>query len=197
MHQTYTLAFLLLASACSSRGNLSFNSSPAGATVSSVSASGETVKLGTAPLVLEKAEVVPAGSSMVSFVIEKEGFEKQSIFLGLGKDQQNYDFNLKLQPKVEDSKGVDLRNRQERLAKNLITASGLISGKKYDDADRLLQGLVTDYPYVSVSYDLLGNISYLRKDFREAARYYKRSLEINPENLETRQVLDRLEQANN
>ncbi len=183
--------FLLLAltlGSCSSSSSIRIKSVPEGASVSAIDSDGSANVLGKTPF--ETSE------SMHSLLIEKEGFESTRIFVGR-LHSENYEYAVKLVPKSEDPKLTDVKSRYERLAKNIAKANNLIKSKRYSEADSLLVNLTNDYPYVSVGYDLLGNISYLQKDFKRAVGYYQKSLELNPENVETKQVLDRLRSMSN
>ena len=182
------LAMALILGSCASGPSLKIKSVPEGATVSAVESDGSTRSLGKTPM--ETSE------GMQSLVIEKEGYESSRIFVGRIQSQ-HYEYSVKLTAKAEDPKVTDIKSRHERLAKSIAKANNLINNKKYVEADLLLVNLTNDYPYVSVGYDLLGNISYLQKDFRRAIGYYQKSLELNPENIETKQVLDRLRSMSN
>jgi TolA-binding protein len=80
----------------------------------------------------------------------------------------------------------------EKVAKAVAAAQSLIQSRNYDLAERQLVNLQTDFPNVSVVYDLLGNVSYLRRDFPEALRFYRKSLSISPGNPETSRMVDKL-----
>lgn len=179
---------LLLAVSCGSRSSIKIKSLPSGATVSAIDSDGSIRTLGQTPF--------ETNESMQSFVVEKEGYEGSRIFIGR-LASQHYEYSLNLTPKALDPKVSDIKSQQERLAKNLAKANNLINRKRYSEAHSLLINMTSDYPYVSVTYDLLGNISYLQKDFRSAISHYQRSLEINPENVETKQVIDRLRSMTN
>lgn len=183
MNWFVSVSLFLLFQGCSTSSSIKLKSVPDGATVSAIETDGSSRALGKTPL--ETSE------SMQSLLIEKEGFEASRIFVGR-LETQNYEYSVKLTPKAEDPKITNIKSRYERLAKNIAKANNLISNKRYSEADAMLLNLINDYPYVSVGYDLLGNISYLQKDFKRAIGYYQKSLELNPENVETKQVLDRL-----
>lgn len=179
---------MFLLGACSSGSSIKLKSFPEGANVSAIESDGGTRLLGKTPL--------ESDGSMESLLIEKEGFESTRIFVGR-LQSQHYEYSVKLIPKAEDPKFTDIKSRYERLAKSIAKANNLINNKRYSEAESLLGNITTDYPHVSVSYDLLGNISYLQKDFRRAINHYQRSIEINPDNSETKQVLDRLRSMTN
>lgn len=188
MNRFVILAMMLILGACSSTPSITIKSMPEGATISAIESDGSLRLLGKSPL--------KTSESMQSIIIEKEGYESSRIFVGY-LQSQHYEYSAKLVAKTEDPKVTDIKSRHERLAKNIAKANNLINNKRYSEADALLVNLTNDYPYVSVGYDLLGNISYLQKDFRRAIGYYQKSLELNPENVETKQVLDRLRSMSN
>lgn len=173
---------------CSSSSSIKLKSVPEGANVSAIESDGSSRLLGKTPLETKE--------SMQSLLIEKDGHESSRIFVGR-LHSENYEYSVKLAPKAEDPKVTDIKARHEKLAKSIAKVNNLINNKRYSEADSLLVNLTNDYPYVSVGYDLLGNISYLQKDFRRAINYYQKSLDINPENVETKQVLDRLRSMTN
>jgi tetratricopeptide (TPR) repeat protein len=183
----YLLLLILNLQSCANH-SIKLKSVPDGANVSAVESDGSTRSIGKTP--------VETNESMQSLLIEKDGFESSRIFVGQ-LDSQHYEYSVKLTPKADDPKINDIKSRYERLAKNIAKANNLINNKRYSEADSLLVNLTNDYPYVSVGYDLLGNISYLQKDFKRAIGYYQKSLELNPENVETKQVLDRLRSMSN
>lgn len=185
----YLITAVILATAsCSSPSSLKLKSVPEGANVSALEGDGSTRLIGKTP--------IETNESMQTLVIEKDGFETSRIFVGR-LHSENYEYSVKLQAKSEDPKMTDIKARHERLAKSIAKANNLINTKRYAEADSLLVNLTSEYPYVSVGYDLLGNISYLQRDFKRAINYYQKSLALNPENVETKQVLDRLRSMSN
>lgn len=188
MRQYFICVLILFFQSCSTSSSIKLKSIPDGANVSAIETDGSSRSIGKTP--------VATSESMQSILIEKEGFESSRIFVGR-LESQNYEYSVKLTPKAEDPKITDIKSRYERLAKNIAKANNLINNKRYSEADSILVNLTNDYPYVSVGFDLLGNISYLQKDFKRAIGYYQKSLELNPENVETKQVLDRLRSMSN
>lgn len=173
---------------CTSASSIKLKSIPEGANVSAIESDGSTRLLGKTPLETKE--------SMQSLLIEKDGHESSRIFVGR-LHSENYEYSVKLTPKIEDPKMTGVKARHEKLAKSIAKANNLLNNKRYSEASSLLVDLTNEYPYVSVGFDLLGNISYLQKDFRKAINYYQKSLDINPENVETKQVLDRLRSMTN
>lgn len=182
------LLVLLIINGCTTSRNVRVRSVPEGATVTAMDSEGSGRVLGASPL--------ETNEQMQALLIEKDGYEPAHIFLGRA-EKQNYDFTVRLTKKAEDSKLTDSRARQEKLAQAIARANNLIVNKRFSEAEGVLTGLTADYPFVSVIYDLLGNINYLQKDFRSALNYYERSLSINGENEETKQVIQRLRAMSN
>ena len=185
------IKFLLLAliSSCSSvTSNVKISSFPEGASVGIKENDGKIRSLGQTPL------TAPMSSSMGMLVLSKDGYVDQSIFLAVDSSSPNTNISAKLQPKHE-TREAESSSKMERLARDLISAHNHIGKKRYIEAQSILQTLTRDYPQVSVSYDLLGNIAYLQRDSRKALQFYERSLKINPENFETKQMVNRLQGA--
>jgi hypothetical protein len=183
---------LSLLMGCASSPMLKIQSSPEGALVTSRGNDGASRSLGKTPLQLDSSELSSSGGRITSMLVSKEGYQDQHILLGRDRSKENYDINIKLQGQTEDPKVMDAKSRQERLAKNMVQAHNLISNKRYEEARSLLITLIQEYPHISVGYDLLGTLSYLQKDLKSSLNFYERSLQINPENIETKQMIDRL-----
>ena len=182
---------LAIASSCSSPSKLKINSVPEGATVSVKSSDGSHRVLGKTPLEVPIREALGSGR-LNSLLVSKEGYGDYGLMLARDATQENYDIQVLLQSKTEDPKVADSRERQEKLAKNLVQAHNLIAVKRFEEAKNLLNSIVQEFPHISVAYDLMGNLAYLQKDLRAARDYYERSLSINPENQDTRLMVDRL-----
>jgi tetratricopeptide (TPR) repeat protein len=182
---------------CASNSRVKITSSPDKAEVKVTTNDGETKSLGTTPLEIDGREIYANASRMSMVHVSKEDFETQNIFIAQDSTQENYNINVKLKTRTEDAKGLEIKARQEKLAKNIAVSNNLINKKRYEEAQRVLITIIQDFPYVSVSYDLLGNISYLQRDFRAALNYYQKSFQINPENAETKMMIDKLKTMTN
>ena len=90
------------------------------------------------------------------------------------------------------SLGEDSALKQEKLAIGIAKANGLISKKRLDEAQIVLNGLIQEFDKVSVCHDLLGNIYYLKRDLKQAYFHYKKSLQLNPDKIETQQIVQKL-----
>lgn len=188
----FPLLLLFFFNSCSTISKVKITSSPDKAEVKVTTNDGETKTLGTTPLELSGKDIYSSASRMSVIHISKEGYESQNVFIAQESSLESYNLNIKLRTKTEDVKNQDMKSRQEKLAKNIAMSNNLINKKRYDEAERVLVTVSQDFPYVSVSYDLLGNIAYLRRDFRAAINYYEKSFQLNPENSETKTMIDKL-----
>jgi tetratricopeptide (TPR) repeat protein len=201
--ETFTLKkiaqglMILVVTSCSNISKVKITSSPEKAEVTVNTNDGETKTLGYTPLEVSGRDIYANSSRMSVVNISKEGFENQKIFIAQDSSQENYNINAKLKLKSEDLKSQDIKSRQEKLAKSIAVSSNLINSKKYDEAERILLTITQDYPFISVSYDLLGNIFYLRRDLKNALNFYERSYQLNPENNETKSMIDKLKGMGN
>lgn len=87
-------------------------------------------------------------------------------------------------------------NKLQRLAKGIAHSQSLIVKKSFDEAKTTLETLSTEFPQVSVIYDLRANIAYIQKNYRSALIYYRKSMIIDPTNLQTQKMVDRINQLN-
>ena len=194
MQVTKLFGFLgiVLAGCSSTPSTVKLNSVPEGAEVTLRTGGNGVRSLGKTPLQLQTSDLDAAGGRLSSLTLMKDGHKEHQVLLGRDRSSESYDILITLLPESEDPKVLDARARQERLARLLVQAHNLTGSKRYAEAERVLQGVLQDYPQVSVGHDLMGNVSYLQKDLKSALKHYGRSLQLNPENGETRQMVDRL-----
>lgn len=190
------VTILLINSGCStSVSQLRVKTVPESAQIAVRTAEGEYKVLGKGPLEISTQEVFSLGSRMSMIQVSKEGYKPQSVLIVQGKTPENYEMLVQLEKELADPKSNDIRERQERLAKSLAQANNLIFLKKYNEAENILKNVVTDFPHISVGYDLLGNLYYLQKNMKSALLNYEKSFEINPENFETKRMIEKLRQV--
>jgi len=175
---------------CATQSNVSIKSFPEGAEVAIVGKEGGVRSIGKTPLVIPPQNL--EGGRISSLVISKDGFKEQYVLLGRDRSAESFDITVSLQSQAEDPKTVDTRARQERLAKLLLQAHNLTGAKRYTEAEKVLSDVIQDYPHISAGYDLLGNVAFLQKDLKAALKNYERSLQLNPENSETRSIIEKL-----
>jgi predicted Zn-dependent protease len=79
-----------------------------------------------------------------------------------------------------------------KVARNVAQAIFFTQQKKFDQAETLLTNLINENPDISVLYDLIGNVHYLNQKTNLAVEAYSRSLELNPNSLETQRMFNKL-----
>lgn len=183
------LVFIFL-QACASSPTIIISSVPDGATVSSIT-EGNNRLIGRTPLKINSRDL-GGGQRLTSLDITSEGYQSQQILLARDRGTENYEINIELKKNSEDPKSLDSRNRQEKLAQSIAQATNFINNKRYDEARNLLNRLIVDFPNLSVGYDLLGGLHYLQKDLKASLGYYEKALTINPDNTDTRSMVNRL-----
>lgn len=181
------LIFLLYG--CSHSGKVKLISSPSGAYVESKNEKGIFVSLGQTPLEVSSDKF----EKPTAIRFTKEGHSDQNLLV-VGDPNKLIEISTELKQKEENSRSIESANRLEKLAREIVTSHNLIGQKRFREAELILQSLTREYPVVSVTYDLLGNIAYLEKNRPLALKHYEKSLKLNPENSETQNMVDRLKE---
>jgi hypothetical protein len=189
---TLLLAFFLFS--CASPSQVSLKSTPEGSQVLVKTKDGETKDLGKTPLSLSKSEMFSYGSGVSALEFKKEGYESEKLVLADNGKNDGYDISVKLSEKKPEAKTDDQKNL-EVLAKGLAKGLHFTMKKDLDKAQVVLEGLTQDYPGVSVCHDLLGNVFFLKHENNLALQSYEKSLLINPDNIETKQMVARLKKG--
>lgn len=190
-------------------GMLSIKSTPDKAEVHSVSSNGTSRVLGTTPLEIQIEDIFGPNDQSARLVIQKPGMYRESIVIPKSALPANHDIQVKLTKleKIEIEKivGKECSSQEQyqcpsvekadfsKLARGVATIQSLIAAKGYKDAEMQVNSLITSYPYVAVLHTLLGNSRYLARDFKGAHTAYTRALELDPQNVETRNILSKLQ----
>ena len=175
--------------------SLRVNSSPEGADVSLIAKDRPPMKVGKTPFEIDSKNYPELFKDSMQVEVSKEGHSPLSVVVprlptgGVGR------INLNLQatelPKV-------CQNQAEStnvLAKGIADAASLVSRKRLDEAARLLEELSSKYGTVPVIHDLLGNVYFLQKNLDRALDSYRRSNRLNPNNIDTLRMIERIEKV--
>lgn len=176
---------------CSGSGMLSVKTNPSVATVKLSDESGEIREIGNTPLSVNFNEVF-AGSKNIKVIIEKGNFESEKIILT--RPEIKTDYNLSVDLKRDSSSESQIENLKtlEKVAKNIAEAFKKIQERRFKDAEGQLLRFIEEYPSISVSYDLLGNVYYMMGDRQAARAQYLKADSINPNNFERKRIIQRL-----
>ena len=209
----YRLFFVWLMTTCvtsCATGTLSVTSEPAGSTVTVSSATGAKRTIGETPLNIPIDEVFGPNDKSTRLVIEKPGMYRESVVMARSilPTRHSIRVNLTKIETVEIEKLVNeqCQKRQEmecnsvepgafaKLARGVAGVQSLIAQKQYKEAELKLMTLLNEFPNVPVLHTLMGNSKYLAKDFRGALASYSKSLKMDPDNVDTKNLVSKLEQ---
>ncbi len=214
------VAYVSICYSCAS-GQLQLNSEPAAAEVFLTSAIGKT-SLGKTPLTLNANDLNRVNGPIIHLEVSKKGFLSRNLVVSKNVSQKQATIDLKLSPTDEWLKQQDEykacaqvsgkasqfiaeiatnsvcptigKEKFNKLANGIAEAQALILRKDYLAAQIRLKTLTSDYPHVSVIYDLLGNISFIQRNLSDALRNYLKSLSIEPTNTQTQTMIRKIRQ---
>lgn len=187
-----SVIFLLFITNCSSL-SLRVNSTPPEAEVTLHTLNGAQ-KLGVTPLQLnnEQLSSLPEGFTIE---VSKPDFLQQKIMIEKRALSASGEVSVKLQEiskaelKLNDP---DVKATIESIARQVAQIQSSLIKKEYIQAEVLTRNMLNTYPYFSVGWNLLGNNYYLQGKTMESINAYQKALTLEPENVETRVILDRL-----
>ena len=192
MKKYLAIIAMLTISSCTSITMVRVKTNPENSQISMRSPSGEVKVIGRGNVEMSADQFFSLGSRMARLEISKENYKTQKLYILQGKTPESYEIFVELEKELEDPKNSETRLRLEKLGKQLARATNAIHARKYGEAELTLNSLANDYPSVSVVFDLLGNLNYIQKNNKTALQHYQRSYQINPENVETKKMIDRL-----
>lgn len=200
-----------LATACTTPGKVNLVTFPEGADVYLKQGTNSQL-LGKAPLNINLKDVVIPNLPFILLEVKKTEFQTQTITLPAGLQGFNHEIKLSLAPievakqtiiqeerlaVAEDAAKVKCESLSQEtlqtLGQGVATIQAFIQKKEYEAAYMKIVSLMTDYPNISVLYDLMGNIRYLQRDYGRALEAYRQSLTLSPQNSMTAEMVKRLE----
>ena len=188
------LAVLASAIGCSSR-SLRVTSSPEGADVYIIGNDRQAQKIGKTPLELDQRNAPQVFADVVQVQVAKEGYNPQMVLVPKlamtgGTGRVNFNLEDTTLPKFCQAQG----DSSNEIARGVAEVSNLIQKKRYPEASNILQSLTAKFATVSILYDLQGNIYYLQKDMGRALDSYKKSSQLSPNNVQTLNMINRIQQ---
>lgn len=187
----FYLAILLTFFGCA-QGEISIQSLPSDAEVSVVEPDGKIKSLGKTPFNVKLEQVFRPGTQFSQIKVAKDEHYPETMVLTKSTMPVSYELSVALQRQLQDPKALEANSRNERVAQQIAQANNYINTKRLFEAEQLMTKFVQDFPHISVGHDYMGNINYLKKDFKRAIYHYEKALQINPENVETRAMVERL-----
>lgn len=176
--------------ACST-GNLKVESQPEGAEVY-VSVNGQTArKVGVTPLSIPENQV-NSGNDSFQISVMKDGYASEHVLAPGTTFARSSNIQVKLKEQI-NSKQNNSDEALQKVSSQVAYSIELIKNKEYENAERSLLNLQTQFPNVATIHELLGNVYYLRKDLSKAYSSYKKALNLNPNNLDTTRMIQKIE----
>lgn len=186
----FLILFAMLIS-CSSY-DLKINSEPKGAKVF-IKSEKEKTEVGVTPMVLSPEH---KNKESFQFVIEKEGFHPQTVVIekrSLAAEAEVF-ANLKKIETVEvQLNDPNVKGELQKVSRKVASIQSELIKRNYSNAEGMSKELLNDYPYFAVGWNLLGNAYYLQNKHSDALGAYKKAYEFEPDNLETKNLIDSLQ----
>jgi tetratricopeptide (TPR) repeat protein len=195
-----TLALTYL-SGCQT-GQVNISSTPEASDVFVVAKNGSKQKLGQTPLNFSLSRLGLTSGGMAELRLEKQGHDPVTYLVPHTAISSNHQITANLIKKGNGSGGFGAVETCEDISKDTINSIGksiasvqsLILKRDLDIASAKVANVIAEYPYVSVLYDLQGNIYYLQKSYIKALGSYQRSIALDPKNIETTIMVKRLKE---
>lgn len=191
MNKNLYIGFLSIVAIGCSTGNLKVESQPDGAEVY-VAVNGQSArKVGVTPMSIAENQV-NSGNDPFQVSIMKEGYATEHVLAPATTFARASNIQVKLKEQMNSKQSVNDEALQ-KVSSQVAYSLELIKNKEYDNAERNLLNLQTQFPNVATIHELLGNVYYLRKDLSKAYSSYKKALILNPNNLDTTRMIQKIE----
>jgi tetratricopeptide (TPR) repeat protein len=139
----------------------------------------QNIKIGNTPYEGNLLDLAAnyAKSNFFLIVIEKEGYETQSILLSdLLKSDIELSINLIPKEDILHYRALD------KSVNDLMEAQRLLRAQQFDEAIILLKRVELEQPKLSIVPEIIGSAFYLKKDQRTSLTWFEKAYRMNPEN---------------
>ncbi|MCB9024688.1 MAG: hypothetical protein H6625_00085 [Bdellovibrionaceae bacterium] len=180
-----------LQSACSV-GLMSVRSTPEGADVFLVQSGAQPVKIGVTPLNIPSDRINNTSGESVRIYVRKEGFKQESFLIPRVLFNSTIDLSILMDEDKLPAACSNQAQAVENLSRGIAEAQFLIQSKQYSQAENLINSLIIQNSNISVLWDLLGNLYYLKKDTEAALIAYEKSESLSPGQVHTLRMINKL-----
>jgi tetratricopeptide (TPR) repeat protein len=192
-----TILLFLLFLSCAHQSQLVIKSQPQKANVSYFNPKSLSYEpLGLTPLTLDSDKSKFSEqelNSMTQIRVEKSGFVSESILIPSERmGSSEIILNLKSNHEWIDKDSASISKMAEDIARKLYNINRLTNANNYASALQEIDILLRNYPETSVFYDIKGSLHLLRKETELARQSFERSIQLRPDNIKTRQILEKL-----
>jgi tetratricopeptide (TPR) repeat protein len=178
--------------ACGSTSVIKVNSTPSDAEVT-ILENGTSKVIGKTPLVSNENDIYSGANRYSQIRIKKEGHLEKEVILLKSTFGSETIISVELKKDEQNQNMGEKTAGQEKVANTIARANGLIQSKQYVEAEVVLTNFVEEFPQISVGYDYLGNVSYLQNKYTRALKFYKRAIDLNPNNPERKRIVERIQ----
>jgi predicted Zn-dependent protease len=81
----------------------------------------------------------------------------------------------------------------EKISRGVAQVQSMMQSSRLVEAQGQLSMLISDFPDVSVLHDLMGNVHYINKNLEMAYASYRKSLDLNPTNVDTQRMVSKIQ----
>ncbi len=177
------LILALISSGCTH--TVSVTSTPTDAEVFALGDKGERgAKLGKTPLTLDK--------DLSGIEISKPGFTPSLVFIPPSTLPRSASYNATLTTQSKQSFQIAMLGLQSEIFNDglseILELQSLISSRKSSEVDALVLRYSNKFEQVSIFHLLMGHHFYFNKDMRKAFISYSRALQLDPKNVEAKDM---------
>lgn len=191
MKNVYILILFAVLTACSSH-ELKISSEPKGAKVF-IKSDKEKTEIGITPMMLANEY---KNTDSYQFIIEKEGFLPQSVIIekrSFNSEAEVFANLKKIETLEVQLNDPNVKGELQKVTRKVASIQSELMRHNYTNAENMSKDLLISYPYFAVGWNLLGNSYYLQNKQSEALSAYKKAIEFEPDNEDTKNLIQSIE----
>lgn len=125
--------------------------------------------------------------------VEKPGYVTENVVIPTNTmTSTDVQLNLRENHQWISKESKSISKVAEDIAEHLNQINRNINSRSYSEALVVTNKLINKYPETSIFYDIRGSIHLLLNQKEEAKRNFTKSLELNPSNLKTKALLEKI-----
>jgi tetratricopeptide (TPR) repeat protein len=192
-----TILISIITSCAVTKQKIQIDSKPNKANISTFLSSTQQYKhIGNTPLMLNETELlklIPKDQDFISLRVSKKGHAIEHIIIDR-KLRSKLSYIANLNPiEIWTDKDAELSSTiANKLATTVQVINKDIFKKNLKQALGKTEKLINQYPKAPVFYDIKGSILYLMGRKSESLASYARSLALNPDNVQSRKMIERI-----
>lgn len=186
------IILLALFVSCSTSSKLTIMTKPEKASVTVYNEKTQTYEpIGETPFSISSKEL--KDSKMGVLRVEKPGYVTENVVIPTNTmTSTDVQLNLRENHQWISKESKSISKVAEDIAEHLNQINRNINSRSYSEALVVTNKLINKYPETSIFYDIRGSIHLLLNQKEEAKRNFTKSLELNPSNLKTKALLEKI-----